>query len=74
MLKEIKRLQREERTEFVPQTKIVLKHSFSAQVLEVKVKGERISWVSAHSLREEDNSITSSDVEPVQHTLGQYVK
>lgn len=74
MLKEVKRIQRAERTEFLPQTKIVLKHSFTTQVLEVEVKGERISRVSAHSLREEDNSITSSDVEPVQHTLGQYVK
>jgi hypothetical protein len=51
----------------------MLEHSFTAQVLKVKVKGERISRVGAHSLREEDDSVTFGDVEPVQHSLGQYI-
>jgi hypothetical protein len=73
MQKEIEHSQCKEWTESLPQTEIVLEHSFTAQVLKVKVKGERISRVGAHSLREEDYSVTSGDVEPVQHSLGQYI-
>jgi hypothetical protein len=73
MQREVEHFQCKEWTESIPQAEIMLEHFLTAQVFKVKVKGERISRVGAHSLREENYSVTSGDVEPVQHCLGQYI-